>query len=247
MELPFHRSLVVLTVLALPALGWSGEPPRPTISVSGTAEVRVPPNEVNLRLGIETRDPALDEARQQNELRTAGVLRFLKGANIDAKDIQTDYLQIEPQYGSDGRQPQIVPEFYQVRRTIGVRLRDVGQFDTVLAGVLTSGANQVQGIDFRTTELRKHRDAARQQAIRAAKQKATALAAELDAQVGKPLMIQEHTSDGWGGWPGRWGPFANAMSQVSSQAPAAGEAPEGNLAVGMISITATVSVTFLLE
>jgi uncharacterized protein YggE len=221
--------------------------PLPTISVSGTAEVRVQPDEVNLQLAVETRDPKLEEAVKQNESRTAAVLKFLKDAGIAAKDIQTDYVEIEPQYNNDRRVQQLVPEYYRVRRNLGVRLRKVAQFDEVMAGVLRSGVNYVLGIEFRTTELRKHRDTARQQAIRAAKEKATALASELDVKVGKAQSINEQTGGGWWGLSSRSSNY-NMMAQNSFQeAPAGGGGGEGNLAVGMINVTATVNVTFALE
>lgn len=218
---------------------------RPVISVSGTAEIRVVPDEVNIRIGVETRDVKLDEAVKQNESRLAAVLKFLKDANIDAKDIQTDYVQIEPVYNSDRRAQQVTPEYYLVRRNLGIRLRKVAQFDAVLAGALRSGANHVDGIEFRTTELRNHRDAARQQAIRAAKEKAAALAQELDAKVGKPLNISEHTAGGWWSFPANR--YSNYLAQNVSQPAVGGEGGEGNLAIGMISVNATVNVTFALE
>ena len=120
------------------------------------------------------------------------------------------------------------------------------QFDAVLKGALTSGANYVLGIDFRTTELRKHRDTARQQAIRAAKEKAVALAQELEVTVGKAQSIHEQTSSGWWGGSSSYANY-NVMAQNVMQAAPGGVEGEGNLAVGMISVTATVNVTFLLE
>jgi uncharacterized protein len=219
---------------------------KPSISVAGTAEIRVAPDEVNLRLAVETRDPKLDEAVTQNDTRTAAVLKFLKEAGIDAKDVQTDFVEIQPQYNTDRREQHLVPEYYQVRRNLGVRLRKVSQFDAVLAGALRQGVNYVLGIDFRTTELRKHRDAARQQAIRAAKEKAVALAAELDATVGKAQSIHEQTGGGWWSPPHSWN-LSNLMVQNVSQPAPSGESTDGNLAVGMINVTATVNVTFALE
>jgi uncharacterized protein len=242
---PFAGFLILIFCLQTHAQTIAPTPPR-TIVVSGTAEIRVAPDEVNLRLGVESREVKLDEAVKKNETATAAVLKFLKDSRIDAKDVQTDYVQIEPHYHHDRREPQVVPDYYIVRRNLGIRLRTVAEFDGVLAGVLKNGANHVMGIDFRTTALRKHRDAARQQAIRAAKEKAVALAQELDAKIGKPQSIHEQTGGGWWGWS----PSSNfnAMAQNSMQvAPSGGEAPEGNLAVGLISVTATVNVTFALE
>src|SRR5262245_6570593 len=222
-------------------------PPHPTISASGTAEIRVAPDEVDLRLGVETRDPKLDEAVRQNENRMTAVLKFLKDSGLESKDIQTDYVEIHPQYNTAANADRVVPEFYLVRRNLGVRLRRVAQFDTVLAGVIKSGANHVMGIEFRTTELRKHRDAARQQAIRAAKEKAVALAQELDAKVGKPQTIHEQTSGGWWGWSGVHWSQVNPMFQNTIQTTSSGEPTEANLSVGLIGIRANVNVTFALE
>jgi uncharacterized protein YggE len=220
---------------------------KPTISISGTAEVCVVPDEVNLRLGVETRDPTLDEAVKQNETHTTAVLKFLKDSGIESKDVQTDFIEIHPQYNSDRKEQQIIPQFYLVKRNLGVRLRKVSLFDYVLAGGLRTGVNIVDGVEFRTTELRKHRDAARQQAIRAAKEKAVGLATELDAKVGKPENIQEQTHGGMWSWSGLNWRNINPMAQSTVQVSSGGESSEGNLAVGMISVTATVNVTFLLE
>jgi uncharacterized protein YggE len=218
-----------------------------SISVSGTAEIRVSPDEVNLRLGVETRNAQLDEAVKQNETKTTAVLKFLRESGIEDKDVQTDFIQIQPQYHTDRGEQQVTPVYYQVQRNLGVRLRKIAQFDMVLAGALKNGVNHVMGIEFRTTELRKHRDAARQQAIRAAKEKAVALAQELDAKVGKAQNINEHTSGGWWGWSGTNWSHSNAMIQNSMQSAPGGEPSEGNLAVGQISVNATVNVTFELE
>ena len=245
-------ALILGLLIALPPLA-AGQvkgrsEPRSTISVSGTAEIRVAPDEVNLKLGIESRSPELAAAVKDNDNLTAAVLKFIKDSGIAAKDVQTDYVEIQPNYRRENGRDEVTPEFYSVRRNIGVRLRKVAQFDAVLTGVLKSGVNHVHGIEFRTTELRKHRDAARQQAIRAAKEKAEALAKELEVKVGKPTNIQEQTGGGYWGWAAMGNYYANAMSQnVAQAAPSGGESGDGNLAVGMINVTATVNVTFALE
>ena len=49
----------------------------------------------------------------------------------------------------------------------------VDQFEELLSRVLLAGANHIYDIDFSTSELRKHRDAARALAMKAAQEKAT--------------------------------------------------------------------------
>ena len=67
--------------------------------------------------------------------------------------------------------PTTQPVYYIVRKTIGIKLTNISGFDGVLSGLITNGVNNVQGIDFRTSELRKYRDKARTLAIQAAKEK----------------------------------------------------------------------------
>jgi uncharacterized protein YggE len=239
----FCAALLAGALLAPPFARAEDSKPERTISVSGTAEVRVLPDEVNLRLGIETRAASLDEAMEQNEGRVAAVLKYLQEAGVDSKNVRTDFLQIEPQYDRRADAPQIVPEYYRVRRNLGVRLADVSRFDKVLAGVMRNGVNHVDGVEFRTTELRQHRDAARKQAARAAQEKAAALAGDLGARLGEVQTIQEQTGGGW--WSRSANPYSNAVQNVAIAANAEGGASE--FAVGMINVTATVQVTFRLK
>jgi len=215
-------------------------PPPPQITVSGFAEVKVAPDEIHFSVGVETRSDKLDDAKRQNDDRVAKVLQFLKGQGIKEKDVQTDFMNVEPNY--DSKVSRSEATVYVVRKTSGVRLTDVTKFDAVLAGLLTNGVNHVNGIDFRTSELRKHRDAARAMAIRAAREKADALAAELSVRRGKVYSINATEGGGW------WSSRSAGMSQNVVQNAGGGSAEsEGTLSIGQISVMATVNVSFLIE
>jgi hypothetical protein len=110
------------------------------------------------------------------------------------------------------------------------------------------GANYLHGVDFRTTELRKHRDKARSLAIKAALEKATDLASDLGRKVGKAHAINESPA-WWGSSYGRyWGQRHGQMSQnVMQQQRGEGPETQETLALGQISVKAQVSVIFELE
>src|SRR2546428_4176942 len=214
-------------------------PPPPQITVSGFAEVKVAPDEIHFSVGVETRSDKLDDAKRQNDDRVAKVLQFLKGQGIKEKDVQTDFMNVEPNY--DSKVSRSEATVYVVRKTIGVRLTDVTKFDAVLTGLLTNGVNRVNGIDFRTSELRKHRDAARAMAIRAAREKADALAAELSVRRGKVYSINATEGGGW------WSSRSAGMSQNVVQNAGGGSAEsEGTLSIGQIRVMATGNVSFLI-
>ena len=228
-----------------------GPPPEPTISVSGAAEIRVVPDEVLLRFSVEDRDPKLDAAVKACDTSTAAVLAFVKAAGIADHDVQSDFISIEPVFERPHGEESIVPRFFRAGRGFAVRLRDVAKFDALLEGILKAGADRVVDVEFRTTALRKHRDLARQQAVRAAREKAVALAGELGAKVGKPVSIHETSGGGVrnasSGHGDRWATAQNVVQDPGR----GGATPEGEadqkLAAGMISVTSRVDVAFALE
>jgi uncharacterized protein YggE len=229
---------------------------KPTINVSGSAEVKVTPDEVMLNVGVETRDANLNVAKSQNDERVANSLKFLKDNGVDDKDVQTDYLDVEPNYDYENHNlaSHVNPMFYSVRKSISIRLKKPAEFDKILTGLMNNGVNNVVGIDFRTTELRKHRDKARQMAVQAAKEKAMALAGELGVKVGAPLHINAQEYGGWRYWGGGsfggrgfgGGQSQNSFNATQNAGGGGGEAGE-TMSAGQISVSATVDVTFLIQ
>lgn len=224
-----------------------GTSPQRTISVSGSAEVKVAPDEIYLRLGVESRQTTLEDAKKQNDEGIAKALAFLKKANVNSKDVQTDYISIEPIY--DSNVSRLRPVTFLARKSMEVKLTSLEKFEGVLAGLLGNGINVVHGIEFRTSHLRKHRDTARAMAIRAAKEKADALATELGVKKGSVITINANDWGGswsssgsyWGGHSGR-GMYQNAVQNAGGA-----EMEGGTLSAGQISISATVNVSFSIE
>jgi uncharacterized protein YggE len=244
----------VISVLSLVVFGitaWAQAPSEAVetgqINVTGEAEIRVIPDEVILTLGVETWNKNMKIAKGQNDAIVARVFSLADDYGIAPEHVKTDYVSIEPRY-YNGHYEERDFIGYFVHKTLVITLRDLDKFEDLFADALEAGVNYVHGIRFRTTELRKHRDEARTLAIRAAKEKADALAGELGQEVGDPKMIQEVQSSWWSGynswWGSRWG---NGMSQNVIQEMGAGSLTgDGSLAPGQISITARVSVTFQL-
>ena len=222
-------------------------PPR-TISVSGTAQVLVVPDEVVLTLGVETSDPQLAVAESKNDDIVTRVLRVTKDAGIESKYVQTDYMSIEPRYQDSYNQRTFLG--YWVRKSIVITLKDITRFEGLLSQCLEAGVNYVQGIEFRTSELRKHRDTARAMAIKAAQEKATAMAKELQQEIGQPLSIHEEYSRWYSPWNSWWGSSSGrGMAQNTVQNAPAGSAQErdSGLAPGQIAVDASVTVGFELK
>ncbi len=243
------RTFLPLTVLLLaaamlPAAARAAEPR--LITVTGNAAIRIVPDEVILTFGVETIHKELAAAKKENDQKIRAIIQFVKDQEIEGKYIQTDYINIEPRYRNQHEHSEFVGYF--VRKTIVVTLRDISKFEAVLSGALESGANYVHGVQFQTTELRKHRDKARTMAIKAAREKASSMAGELGQEIGKPHTIHEgHT--GWTcGYNSHWGTRRGAfMAQNSIQEIPLDAQTDGSIALGQIEVNAAITVTFEME
>lgn len=250
------KLILALALLTLPlphALSQTTQPP-PQISLSGSAEVRVAPDEIILNVAVETRAETLEPARLENDQKITACLAFLKGNKLKEKDYKTDYISIQPQYNTRDGMPSsyVKPVSYIVRKNLEVRLTDVASFQNVMTGLITNGVNYVNNVDFRTTELRKHRDQARKMAIRAAKEKAEALTEELGAKLGKVNSINAYDNGGIyagsfrGGFNGSYNNYVQNSATIIPSGGASDNTVE-TFAVGMISVSASVNVSFLIE
>ena len=216
------------------------------ITTAGDAELRVAPDEVILNLGVETFDPDIQTAKRRNDAIVEQVFAVAERHAIEPAHIQTDFINIEPRYDNYDA-TEILGYF--VRKSIVITLRQMDAFEDVLTEAIEAGVSHVHGVEFRTTQLRQHRDEARTLAIQAAKEKAEALAAALGQTIGEPQMIREDQSGWWSsygsGWGWRWG---GGLSQNVVQ-DVGGGAPLGDSAVapGQIAINARVTVSFALR
>jgi uncharacterized protein YggE len=231
-------------LMTLAPLNVSAQNPQPTIDVQGSAEVKVVPDEVFIVFGVETSDPSMTVAKSENDRLVKTLLALTTELKIDPKHVQTDFIDIEPWEHDLGNQTKRVE--YRIRKSIAVTLSDVAKFEELLTRALEGGVNHVHGIQFRTTDLRKHRDRAREMALQAAQEKAALLAGKLGRQVGPAIRISEY-GGGWYSPYNWWGQNYgyNGMSQNSTQSSEAASSGS-TIAFGQITVTASVSVSFAL-
>ncbi|WP_210462068.1 SIMPL domain-containing protein [Rufibacter roseolus] len=207
----------------------------PLVSTSGLGEVKVQPDQVVFMTGVEIREKTLEDARRVADQRTAALLSYLKKNGVEDKHVQTAYLSLQPVY--TGEFGQTTPQFYLATRSISITLNKPDKFDELMAGLYKAGANRVDGINYQSSQLKKHQEEARKRAVQDAKQKAVALASELGAKVGRPYQINEAVNNL---------PIGPAMYKTAMREQAM-DAGGTTLALGEIIITSTVQVSFLLE
>ena len=222
-----------------------------TIQVSGTAVVNIKPDRALIKLGVQSNGRYPEDAQAKNSVAITRVTKALKTLGIESRDIATEWYTIEPLYDDYAS---LHIEGYRIYNIIEVTVRSVDRANEVIVTAFQAGANQVVDVEFYTSELRKYRDQARQMAMGAASEKASALAQAAGADVDCILNINENSSsyfNGWGWWYG--GNNQNLWTQNASQniAPsgtgATSNLEDGPVSAGMISIRAEVTASFSLK
>lgn len=232
-------ALVALAVALATAARAQEQRPAPPrlVTVTGEAEILVVPDEVVFDVTVQTFNRDLRAAKSQTDERLKVLIALARQHGVAERDIQTDYVNIGPRYrgGDDAR----TLLGYAVRKDLVFTLRDVTRAEGLLSELLESGVNRVNGVTFRTSQMRKHRDAARAQAVRAAREKAAALAQEIGQSIGKAHSIEEETIS-----PRQLTAQPNYSANTVGFAAGDASESEGTLALGQIKVTARVTVRF---
>jgi hypothetical protein len=216
--------------------------PGRTVQVTGTAVVNVAPDRVLLQLGVQSNGSTPESVEAANTAAMRRVIRAVEGEGVAEGDIATEWYIIEPVY-NDYNSLHI--DGYRINNVVSITLRQADKISAVMAAALGAGANQVVNVEFYTSELRTYRDQARANAMTAAAEKASDLAAAVGAETGCVLAISENS---WSYYRGGWYGNSNLWTQntVQNVPGAAGyeTGDDGPVTPGQISVRAEVVVTF---
>jgi len=224
--------------------------PDRNIHVSGTAVVNVPPDRTLIQLGVQSNGKTPKEVQARNAATIKKVIKAMKALGVDARDISTDRYIIQPVYEP---YDSLYINGYRIYNVIAITMRDVDKTSDVIAEAFQAGANQVVNVEFYTSELRKYRDQARAIAMKAASEKAGALAQAGGTDTGCVLNISENSWSYFNGhnwWAGGNNQNLWTQNAVQNAAPSGGETPSSDdnpVSAGQISVRAEVSVTFALK
>jgi uncharacterized protein YggE len=211
------RTLVFAAVL----LGLSGlavaddKPLGKVVRVFGTSDVKVVPDRAVIELGVEKQNVSARLAKQAEDAAARRLLASLHASGIEDKDVQTTYLSLRPQF--DYRKGMRI-SYFAAEQTISVTVRDITKLDALVESLIRAGGNRIDSIQYETSDLRKYRDQARDLAVKAAREKAQALAAALGQGIGKAQSIEEVPESAYPG-AGMMANYSSESSPLRSKAP----------------------------
>jgi uncharacterized protein YggE len=224
--------VIALALISAPALAETPADFPSAISVTGEASISVPPDLASVDAGVATDAKTAREASEANNAAMAKVLAALKAANIEAKDVQTSRLSLQPQYAPNRSGPSPIVG-YRASNRVTVRIRDVSKVAGVIDTLVGAGANDIGNVNFEVSQASKLLDDAREKAVADARRKAEIYAKAAGVTLGVPLSISE------GGGP-------QPMLRAKMAAPIAAAAPTP-IAQGEETLSVSVSVTWAIK
>jgi len=158
------------------------------ITVSATGKVQGTPDVADVTIGVSARAKTASEALDTANDRANKVIGALKDGGVDADDVQTSGLSIQPTYATNGD-----ITGYQVDNTVTARLRDLSKAGALLDATARVAGDEVrlQGISFSVDDDSALLATARTRAVKRAHTQAQQLADAAGVSLGSVVSIDE--------------------------------------------------------
>ena len=216
----------------------------PTIKTTGTADIQVVPDTATFSFTVSKKNESVAAAKKENDETINKVTAVANRFGIKQTDVKTDYIRVSEATkrvkipnSEDDDDYESVFDGYRVSRKLVIKLRDMTKFESFLTALLDAGINDVSDVDFSASEIRKYMDQARTEAVRAAKEKAQAIALEIGQTIGKAVSIKEVNNSG----------YSNVSANVNSNFRSGASSSTNDSTVGTITVKAQVEAEFLLN
>lgn len=181
--------LAVMLTIAAPLAAQERIVPR--LTVTGEANVSVEPDMAQVRAGVTTQAKTAKEASDANARAATALLAALRGAGIEASDIQTTRLALQPTYEQANTPGRGRINGFQASNQVTVRVRDIAKLPDIIDRAVSAGANDLGGIDFIVTAQSQALDKARDVAVADARRKAEIYAKAAGVTLGRVLTLAE--------------------------------------------------------
>ncbi|HEY4617312.1 MAG TPA: SIMPL domain-containing protein [Flavobacterium sp.] len=205
----------------------------PQISVAGEGKIKVVPDQATITATVETKGNNAKDVKRENDKQMEAVLKMIKKMNLAPADYRTQRVSLNPIFDYEKKKTT-----YNATQTIEILLRDLSKYDELMEGLVNQGINRIDNVVFQSSKVAQYQSDARKMAMKDAKLKAEDYVSVLGQKVGRAMTITDNSQN--------YQPqpvYARMKSMAMDESASTRE----TLAEGEITITANVSVSFMLE
>jgi len=169
----------------------------PLVRVNISETLRTPPDEASLTVGTQAKAPTATAAVALSKTKTEKLLAAIRAAGIRERDIQTQGIQLQPDYrwdaepGGRGRQTLIG---YIAGNSVQIKTRNIDALTSLLDTLTTAGADSVYGPNFGISDPAPLRKEARVRAMARGQAEATEYARNNGFATVRLLSVEEGVS-----------------------------------------------------
>jgi len=190
------RALAVLLLsatLTMPLSAMAEEAQPPMITVTGTGTVEAAPDIATLSIGVTSQGDTAAAALSANSAALEAVMARLTAAGIEARDMQTSNLSINPNWTGYDSASVTGPVIsgYVATNMLTIRVRQLDGLGAVLDAAVADGANTLNGLSFGLADPEPALNEARKEAVADARARAELLATAAGVKLGGILSISE--------------------------------------------------------
>jgi uncharacterized protein len=210
-------------------------PSEPKLTVQGAGQAMVTPNVLTVSVSVNATGPTAAAALDADNLRASAAIAAFRGGGVQARDIQTSGLSLQPQYVYPKGTPVLIG--YQVTNAVTATLRHVAQAGAVIDAVVGSAGNalQIQSLTFSAAKPGVAEDLARSRADAQAAGHARALARSAGTTLGPVCSLTDQSVSPASGFQ-----TANGIASSTSAAPSV------PIEAGSQTVSAQISIVYAL-
>ena len=219
------------------AVSGTGAADKSTISVTGQSEFDVDPDQAEMYIKVETKDPTARTAQDSNSRIMTTVKEALKKAGLTDAEMETTNYNLWPQQKWDPVKQISVDDGYMVSHQLKITTKNIDKIGSYLQTAVDNGANGLDSVQFSLSDARKKdvNSEALAQASTSAKEKAEAIASGMGVTLGKVSSISEANVNY--PWPIRYAAAGMAMESAKA-------APAPDLSPEKVTVSAQISVAY---
>jgi uncharacterized protein YggE len=160
-----------------------------SITVSGSGEASAVPDEARILFWVETRAETATGAARENARLQEAVIRALREAGIESRDISTSGYSLQPDLQYDERERRARLVGYVARNGVNVRVRQIAQVGPLIDAAIGAGANGVGNLSFESSGAPDLRREALTRAVESACRDAEVMARAAGGSLGRLLEM----------------------------------------------------------
>ena len=158
-----------------------------TITIEGSGNLSVEPDTVSINIGVSTNSSNAKNAQENNAKIVNDIYTNLYSLGLSNNNIETSNYNFSPTYDSENNKI----NGYSVNNTITITTNDTSSIGEIIDVSLKAGANQVNSITFSRKNATSLKQEALKQAVADAKNKANAIAKELNVEIINVVSVNE--------------------------------------------------------